>query len=50
MGIIFKEYLEEKKKAAEKIDFSELREWMGKSKEGVLNAIAKNIIKIYFTA
>ena len=50
MGVIFKEYLEEKKKPVQKIDFSELREWMGKSKEGTLNAIAKSIIKIYFTA
>lgn len=50
LGVIFKEYFEEKKKPVEKIDFSELREWMGKSKEGVLNAIAKSIIKIYFTA
>ena len=50
LKLIFHEYLEEKKRTVEKIDFSELREWMTKSKENVLNNIAKNIIKIYFTA
>lgn len=49
LSIIFKEYFEEKKKAVEKIDYSELREWMSKSKETTLNLIAKTIIKIYFT-
>lgn len=47
---IFSEYFLEKKRAADKIDFTELRDWMSKSKENVLNSIAKNIIKIYFAA
>lgn len=50
LGIIFKDYYEEKKKGIDKIDFSELREWMSKSKEGVLNNIAKSIINIYFAS
>ena len=45
---IFREYLEEKKRQVEKIDFSELRQWMSKSKDATLNGIAKTIIKIYF--
>jgi hypothetical protein len=45
---IFREYLDEKKQPVEKLNFSELRQWMSKSKEGTLNNIAKTIIKIYF--
>lgn len=45
---IFKEYVEERKKPIEKVDFSDLRQWMSKSKESTLNNIAKTIIKIYF--
>lgn len=49
--IIFHEYFQEKKaQRPDKIDFTELRDWMSKSKENVLNAIAKNIIKIYFAS
>jgi hypothetical protein len=48
LSIIFQEYLSEKKKTTDKIDFTELRDWMGKSSEVVLNNIAKKIIKIYF--
>jgi hypothetical protein len=50
LQIIFKDYFEEKKRQADKIDFTELRDWMSKSKENVLNTIAKNIIKIYFAS
>ena len=45
---IFKEYVEERKKPVEKMDFSDLRQWMSKSKETTLNNIARTIIKIYF--
>ena len=49
--IIFHDYFQEKPtQRPDKIDFSELRNWMGRSKENVLNAIAKNIIKIYFAS
>lgn len=50
LTVIFKDYFDEKKRTSDKLDFTELREWMTKSKEGVLNNIAKSIIKIYFTA
>ncbi len=50
LGVIFKEYFEEKKKTVKEIDYSDLRSWMSSSKEPVLNNIAKSIIKIYFTA
>ena len=45
---IFKDYIEDRKKPIEKLDFSDLRQWMSKSKETTLNNIARTIIKIYF--
>lgn len=50
LQIIFREYFEEKGRPVDKIDFTELRDWMSKSKENVLNTIAKNIIKVYFAS
>lgn len=50
LGIILKDYLDEKKRSVDKIDYSELRMWMSNSKEATLINIAKSIIKIYFGA
>jgi hypothetical protein len=45
---ILREYLEEKKQGAEKLNFSELREWMSKSSQRTLNNIVSAIVRIYF--
>ena len=45
---IFEEYLKEKSRTVETIDYSELREWMTRASAGQLNMLAKQIIQLYF--
>jgi hypothetical protein len=46
---IFEEYLKEKNRSVESMDYSELREWMTKAPPGQLNMVAKQIIQLYFS-
>lgn len=48
MQKIFADYFKEKAKTVNTIDYSELREWMTKASSGQLNALAKQIIQLYF--
>lgn len=45
---IFEEYLKEKNRTVETMDYSELREWMTRASPGQLNMLAKQIIQLYF--
>jgi hypothetical protein len=45
---IFEEYLKDKSRTLETIDYSELREWMTRASPGQLNMLAKQIIQLYF--
>ena len=45
---ILGEYLRENNRSVGKIDFSELRDWLSRSSEAVLNDIAKGIVIAYF--